>query len=515
MSDLETQFEELNSGLMAEVELVSASASRSDIISELRCSGSFFAEFLIPEQLTTEFPQFHSEIWESLTDVEKERILLAIPRGHNKTTLAKLGVVWYWLFTRHRFCVYLSNTNAIATNACKDIINYLKTDNFRKVFGDVRMIKESESLSLWEFELVDADGRVKHCILRALGAGQQVRGINIDNVRPDFAVIDDVEDKENTDSELLQKKLDDWVYGSFLPAMSRQYRKILWLGNMLKKTSLLARQSRNPKWNPVVFGALVKDPNTGQLSPLWPAMWTVSQLQDHFREYKDLGLTETWMCEMMNMPGHGENGFTEEQLCYLPIPQLDEIAAAWITVDPAFGENQHNDNTAIVVHVLPHDGPPRVASYYNGKCNETQMLEEILSLAYHWNAWIWGIEAIAAQKVLITLFEVLLTGKMIAHQVTMLPLMAGKGDPKISRISSWVALMSQGEYGIPEDDIEITNQLMGYNMRKKGNVDDLIDSCAYGPPMLTEFLPLIMEQNVNPGGSSFGRVQFGTEVSNV
>jgi hypothetical protein len=411
--------------------------------------------------------------------------------------------------------VYLSNTNAIATNACKDIINYLKTENFRKVFGEVRMIKESESLSLWQFELTDAEGRVKHCILRALGAGQQVRGINIDNVRPDFAVIDDVEDKENTESELLQKKLDDWMYGSFLPAMSRQYRKILWLGNMLKKTSLLARQSRNPKWNPVVFGALVKDPVTDQLRPLWPAMWTVSQLQEHFREYKDLGLTETWMCEMMNMPGHGENGFTEDQLCYLMVPALDEILATWITVDPAFGENQHNDNTAIVVHCLPVEWPPRVVSYYNGKCNETQMLEEILSLAYYWNAWVWGIEAIAAQKVLITLFEVLLTGKMIAHQVTMLPLMAGKGDPKISRISSWVSLMSQGEYGIPEDDIEITNQLMGYNMRKKGNVDDLIDSCAYGPPMLAEFLPLIMEQNMNQEGSSFGKVQYGTEVSYV
>lgn len=515
MVDLEAQFEELNAGLTSDVELVSASASRAEIVSELRVSGSFFAEFFIPEQLTTEFPQFHEEIWDSLTDEDKERVLLAIPRGHNKTTLAKLGVVWYWLFTRHRFCVYLSNTNAIATNACKDIINYLKTENFRKVFGDVRMVKESESLSIWQFEFTDAEGRVKHCILRALGAGQQVRGINIDNVRPDFAVIDDVEDKENTESELLQKKLDDWIYGSFLPAMSRQYRKILWLGNMLKKTSLLARQSRNPKWNPVVFGALVKDPTTGGLRPLWPAMWTVSQLQEHFREYKDLGLTETWMCEMMNMPGHGDNGFTEEQLCYLTVPALDEISAAWITVDPAFGENQHNDNTAIVVHVLPHEGSPRVVSYFNGKCNETQMLEEILSLAYHWNAWVWGIEAVAAQKVLITLFEVLLTGKMINHQVTMLPLMAGKGDPKISRISSWVSLMSQNEYGIPEDDIEITNQLMSYNMRKKGNVDDLIDSCAYGPVMLAEFLPLIMEQNLSQNFSSFNKIQYGMEVSNA
>src|SRR3546814_5767176 len=77
------------------------------------------------------------------------------------------------------------------------------------------MIKESETDSLWIFELTTPEGRVKKCILRAVGAGQQMRGINIDNQRPDMAV-DDVEDNENTESELLQKKLDRWIFGPFL-----------------------------------------------------------------------------------------------------------------------------------------------------------------------------------------------------------------------------------------------------------------------------------------------------------
>src|SRR3546814_1983840 len=139
--------------------------------------------------------------------------------------------------TNHRFCVYLSNTNTIAKNACKDIIGYLKSPNSIAVFGEIKMIKESETDSLWIFELTTPEGRVKKCILRAVGAGQQMRGINIDNQRPDMAVVDDVEDNENTESELLQKKLDRWIFGPFLKALARR-KKVIWLGNMLQKTRM-------------------------------------------------------------------------------------------------------------------------------------------------------------------------------------------------------------------------------------------------------------------------------------
>src|SRR3546814_6718249 len=85
-------------------------------------------------------------------------------------------------------------------------------------------------------------------MLRAVGAGQQMRGINIDNQRPDMAVVDDVEDNENTESELLQKQLDRWIFGPFLKALARR-KKVIWLGNMLQKTSLIARLSKRPHWN--------------------------------------------------------------------------------------------------------------------------------------------------------------------------------------------------------------------------------------------------------------------------
>lgn len=460
----------------------------------MRIDHEVFMDFFIHEQLTDDIPAFHGEIWGLLTDQDKERILLAIPRGHNKTTLAKLAVAYHFMYTSHRFCVYLSNTNAIAKNACKDILAYFESDNFTNVFGKIKLTKSSETESLWIFEIVDAFGRIKQCILRAVGADQQVRGLNIDNERPDLAVVDDVEDNKNTETPIQQKKLDRYIFGPFLKALNKRRRKIMWLGNMLQKTSLLSRLSRNPTWNPVVFGAIIKDAVTNELKPLWPDLWTLEELQADFKEHRDLGLVESWMCEMMNMPGHGENGFSAEQLNYAPMVTPDECECTWITIDPAFGENGWNDNTAIVVHGVPKDtGIPGVMAYEVGKFDEVVMFDKAFQLAMYWNARCWGIESVAAQRVLIKLFEMLCATRQLTGQFEFVPLMAGKGDPKVARIKAWVSLMAAKEYTIPEDDIMITSQALAYNMKKQSNDDDLIDSCAYGPQMWSLFEHLIRE----------------------
>lgn len=473
-------------------DMVEGHASRGEVIERLENDGEFFIEFFLHEELTSPVPFFHyGEIWPLLTNTAMQRVLLAIPRDHAKTTLSKLAVVWYFLFTNHRFCVYLSNTNTIAKNACKDIMGYFDSPNFIATYGRIKITKASETDSLWQFEIPMPNGRVKNCILRAVGAGQQMRGINIDNQRPDIAVVDDVEDNENTDSPILQKKLDRWIFGPFIKALARR-KKIIWLGNMLQPTSLLARLSTRPNWNPVVFGALVKDVATGLLRPLWPERWPLQELIEDFQEYREMGLVETWMCEMMNMPGHGVDGFTIESLNFAPLPNTDEIQAAWLVLDPAFGENASNDDSSITVHVLPDHGVPMVVEHRTGKYREEQLFDLMFELGLKWNAWVWGIEAIAGQRVLIPFFQLLLATKLMNHQVEMLPLMAGKGDPKIARIKAWVALMAKKEYAVYEGAVEIVTQLTGYNMKKKSNRDDLIDSCAYGPQILQNYLGLLL-----------------------
>jgi hypothetical protein len=515
-ADLDRQFDKAISD--QDVPTQDVDVEIAQIVRLLRIDPEAFIEFFLAEQLDMPVPEFHKEIWGLLTDQEKERVLLAIPRDHAKTTLAKLVVIWYWLYTSHRFCVYLSNTSPIAKGACRDIRAFMtENQNFQQVFGKVRIIKSSENEGLWMFELTNPiTGRVKTCILRALGQGQQMRGINIDNQRPDIAVVDDVEDNENTESETQQKKLDKWMFGPFIKALARK-KKILWLGNMLTKTSLLARLSRSPRWNPVVFGALVKNTLTGLLEPLWPGKWSVEALQEDFKEYKDNGLVETWMCEMMNMPGHGENGFSMDMLNYQAIPTPDMCQCAWITIDPAFGQSAHNDETAICVHVIPkYSGVPMTVAIDYGRLDETTMFYRALALAQYWNAWVWGVEAVAAQRVLIPLFQTLFAMRGMVGAAEILPLMSGRGDPKISRIRSFVSLMANGEWALADTDVAITEQIVSFDFRKKDQPDDRVDSAAYGPIMMELYLAVIQARSSGEDWLNADlSAQYGMEVAGV
>lgn len=155
-----------------------------------------------------------------------------------------------------------------------------------------------------------------------------------------------------------------------------------------------------------------------------------------------------------------------------------------------------------------------VVEHATGKFRDEELFEVGYRLACKWNAWVWGIEAVAAQRVLIPFFKLLLAGKLMSHSVEMIPLMAGKGDPKVARIKSWVGLMAAGEYAIYDGAIEIVTQMVGYNMKKKSNDDDLLDSCAYGPQVLLNYEGLLISSYE---GSTFDipQAKYGTEIAGV
>src|SRR5438105_9158712 len=116
-------------------ETVAVEATREDIISRLRTSGEFFIQFFLAEELTHPVPDFHIDTWSLMTDMSVDRVVCALPRGHAKTTLAKLAAVHHFLFSPWRFITYTSNTAGVAQEATKDIMNFIRGDNFAAVFG--------------------------------------------------------------------------------------------------------------------------------------------------------------------------------------------------------------------------------------------------------------------------------------------------------------------------------------------------------------------------------------------
>ena len=70
-----------------------------------------------------------------MTHADVERLVLAIPRGHSKTTLAELACVWYLLFSDFRFVLYVSGSHDLVVPYVNDIAAFFQTDNFIAVLS--------------------------------------------------------------------------------------------------------------------------------------------------------------------------------------------------------------------------------------------------------------------------------------------------------------------------------------------------------------------------------------------
>lgn len=473
------------------VETAQVAMSHGDIIDALHHDGEFFIQYFLGDELEFPVPEFHKTSWNLITAEMILYIALALPRGHAKTTLSKLCCVWYLLFTPTRFIVYVSNTHPVAAEAVKDIIGYMQTDNFRKLFGDLDFRVEREGHGYYKFFMNVPDGRGgftrKFAILKALGAGQQVRGLNIDNERPELAIIDDLEDNENTATPMLQKKLKLWFFGAFMKAMSKKRKKIIYLGNMLSNQSILySLCEKSELWHSMRYGALLSN---GE--PLWPELWPVEELQADYLEYQREGLTALWFAEMMNMPmAEGTALIDPSEITYLPQVLPGQQSTAFITYDPAISQKTWANDSALAVHGYVNDRW-QIVEVVKGKYPPEQIFFLIMELCTKWNTRIVGIEKGAFQLGLKLIFDILMKAHNQQFFVYEVP---HKNVSKVERLAAWCAALKKRFWVLTEGEQTVTHQLISFDPLKSNNIDDVIDACAMGMTMTELYMAEITEQ---------------------
>lgn len=465
--------------------------TRQEIIHELRVNGEFFIQFFLAEELTFRVPHFHLDCWALMTHPTADRVANALPRGHAKTTLSKLATVWHFLFSPWRFMVYLSNTGPVAQEAVKDIINYMRSDNFIAVFGALDFEVERDNTGYYVFNLryFDENGGYieKKCILRSFGSGQQVRGINIDNTRPQLAIVDDLEDDDNTATPYLQKKLIKWFYGPFIKALAKRGNKIIFNGNMLTSGSILHSLVNNPRWHSRRYGCVLSN---GQ--PLWPDMWTLEAIKDDFIEYQKNGIISQWFAEMMNVPiAEGSALIDSAHIPYADIIGPGQQEASFITVDPAISRKTWADDTAIVVHALK-EGIWRIVEYVVGKYTPDQTFMIVCEMGLRWRTRVVGVEQAGYQEALQFLFKTLMVVHRQHFDIYEIP---HKNRTKTERLTVWCSLLRKRVWALQYGDMAVTEQLLAYDPLKANNRDDLIDACSMGVTMVREYLIAIMTAN--------------------
>lgn len=476
-------------GYTLEDAVVSVNASHFDLYERAKHDYGFYIGIMLADKLTTPVPDFHIQIFGMLVDLNVKRGVSAVPRGHAKTTMAKLGCHYLYVYTDVTTIYYISSTLEHAAKSCLDIKNFLLSPNSEALYGKVRFLVEQDQKGVWKFVL--ENGKV--CYLRALGANQQVRGANVENTRIQVAIVDDLEDRKDNKNNNIYAELKEWFYTDFIKALDKKFNKVFQIGNIVGANSLVYEHVKSPRWSSILYSAIKPDGTS-----LWEAVFPLKEIIDDYDNYAEMGLTAQWFGEMMNIYMPTDSTLIlPRDITYLPRPEANGYQLGFITVDPAISDNlQTAHKTAVAVHLLVGQ-TWQIADYVVRQAIDPIELYYIIHrLAARWGLTVVGIESEGYQAALKYVFDYLqnMQGDNLLEFVQM---PTGKKH-KYARIAAWVGYLKRGEYALTKGDVTSTTQLTNYDPTSKKNDDDLIDVEAYGVYMITTQLALITAASEAP-----------------
>lgn len=439
---------------------------------------NFFAGLVIPHVITFGFPAYYQALFRFITSAQtfeqfeyRVRIAIGLPRGFTKTTFLKILVCWLICHDKFSFLAIICSTEPRAVDFVADVHNMMQEENIRILYGDWTkgMIVDNKQEKQTRFH----DRLV---ILISAGAGTSVRGMNKDNRRPDFLLCDDMQTKENDESETESLVLFNWFVGTllkFVAPSSASRVVIFYIGNMYSTTCILFKLKEHPQWLSLVTGCITEDGDS-----LWSELHPVEALMDDFFHDEQLGKADEWFAEMMNDPVAREDAMLSGPIPMTRYPGPISPEAAFVTIDPA-GFKTGSDDNVICGHQVMND-KWHIAEMEGGKLDPKTVCRTAISMCMRLEGNLIGVEDVAYQSTLAFWMNEYLTEHHISG-IQCIGLKVGT-TAKERRIRAFFKEMYAGAYSFLRDmdRMKVSWQAGAYRSGKKNNKDDWLDAPALG-----------------------------------
>jgi hypothetical protein len=198
---------------------------------------------LLPSHFTRGFAAHHDDLWDWLWNIQlgqtpQPGAFIAIwPRGAGKSTNAEAACACFAARLTRRYGLYVSGTQAQADKHVQTVADMLGAEAVETHYPDAarrKVNKYGHSLG-WRRNRLHTHGGF---VLDALGLDVTSRGLKSGNQRPDFLIIDDVDSKHDTASEV-RRKIEVLTH-TIIPAGSRDLA-ILGIQNLIHRNSVFAQ----------------------------------------------------------------------------------------------------------------------------------------------------------------------------------------------------------------------------------------------------------------------------------
>jgi len=369
-------------------------------------------------------PDFHIKLAKKVKRDEKIKIWLKWARGHAKSVLATtLLPLWLWINDDIHFLVVVGQNE----DKAKLLLNDLRAE-FESNPLLINDFGSQKTLGQWSDGFFVTTSGFK---AKAIGMGQDPRGLRVGADRPDYIVADDWETRESAKNEKRQDEFADWFLRSVIPTMDNKNRRVMIAQN---------------HWTPrMIFSKIVEERDGWQIDqvngydpvtyePTWKEKYSAQFFQD---QEKEMGTLEA-LAEYNNNPHVKGKLFTDDMIQWSPIPRLDSFNALVGRWDVAYGGTQTSDYNAVRIWGLK-DGRKYLIDCFVKQSKIKETLEWIADFqknlpqsvkvqigfeAQFWNDEIYRLihEVETTSKQSLNLIKIeRRKGKKYDHMITMLP----------------------------------------------------------------------------------------------
>nr|DAY55537.1 MAG TPA: Large Terminase [Caudoviricetes sp.] len=275
---------------------------------------------------------FHNSAALKVKNTPNLKAVFKWPRGHAKSTHFDIFLPLWLMFQPKRLInvmVVVGKSEESAIGLLSDIQAELEFN--QRIIAD---FGEQKAVGNWQEGQFVTQSDVAFF---ARGRGQSPRGLRYKEARPDYIVIDDLDDDELCRNEKRVKDLTDWVKEALFGALDVGRGRFIMVGNLISKNSVLANIADTKGVYVSEIKAVDKD---GE--PVWKEKWTKQEAEEAaaFMGYR------SWQKEMMHNPIKDGTIFRHDWIRYKKVLPLHKYEMLVCYTDPSFKSTTANDYKA-------------------------------------------------------------------------------------------------------------------------------------------------------------------------
>lgn len=377
--------------------------SPSELIQLAAVDSLFYSRTFFPQTFRQQSPLFHRQTWDLLDDPNSPYVGLEIFRGGAKTTLARANISKRIAYGVSRVILPVSASLAHASRTVRWLRKQVEVN--QKWTSTFRLRKGSK----WTDDELEIINETAECSIYVLAVGitGQIRGVNLEDYRPDFILADDPCDEENSGTPEQRKKTAALFFGALAPGLTprseNEHSKMVLLQTSLDKEDLINTAHKDPQWKTVKFPILARD-ERGELQSAWPERWTTQELLEKKEGYTRRGQLHLWLREYECEIASPEDApLKPEWLRFYEVEP--EGGVVYIGIDPAISEQKGAHKYAMVaIKVVGHK--VYLLDYFvQTGVNPEEAWNQFLRFALKYRPYMVPVESIAYQRALAFYFR--------------------------------------------------------------------------------------------------------------